>query len=1488
MSFDPFGDSSHKSIIAKEEQTRPGDRRVSNDGAGGNRAPLRYGVVSLALLPLAGCGGGGGSTASPTAPTTPTTPNSLLPEPESMGLPSPGTAPAGEPVEDPEQITQDLTIASGEALYSDEGRALFTVWDTNYSVLNDGTLWSEDFSSSSTNRVTPVAINYAEKFENNGDVVALSSNSMARAIYVSARGPIINNGDIYAYSVNHAAQGILTYSGFYYDLDTVLNAGNIYVGSQGGEFSTSRGIIAYNGGRIINQGAIEVAADNLAIGIESITYLELHNSGEIIARINDDSPNAEAYSVGIMPSFGAEIVNSGTITADYAVLGDWTGIISVTNEGEINGNVATYLEGDEIINSGIINGDIYLLEGDDYFDSQNGVLNGVVYGGNGDDKLYGSKGNDEFITGEWGNDIISSNNGRDTIYGDRGDDVLVGGNGNDSISGGLGDDRMLQKGYDHIEGSWGNDVVEIADLTFYVVDGGGETDTLKITGDNLALDISSFLAENRLISFEVVELNPTASLAISPSDIGGLSGEGGPLTIRGESGSKVNLYGGAWGMDGSAVIEGTTYNVFSLDGEEAYIEDVITVEITSNIQAGFSGPVAPSNTTLPPDPVEVVTDVTYSETIVSFADFEVQFMENYTYRGDGIAFYVDYLEAWEYSNFYYSGKVQVISEGSPEYAENYTTAVYTRYAEIISGDGELIVNTVDMEAHGISIWGEAPVENNGLIDVSSENNSAYGIYLYSGAVTNIDTITVSAGGEMASGIFSTYGSIEVVNFGDIIVRGAQDAIGVNYANLKENHGNIIVTSENPDVETIGIIIQDSGYPVYRVTNAGLIQADVAIKGVGWGSVMNRSDVIYNSGTIEGDIDVFRGADEVFNAGTIIGDVYLNLGADQIDTRTGSLNGVIYGGEGNDLILANDQDNTLYGDAGNDGIFAYGGVDTIYVSGADRVEAGEGDDKIYVDDLQFELLSGGSGEDTLYFENYGARIDLSAFVLESKITGMEVLTLGDNISLALAVGDVAEVSGGGNSLYVRGGDTTSLVLYGGTWNDSGATELGGVSYQVYTQSGASVYVETSVETTIQSAKPDGYAGPEDAVVFGVAPVEADLVPTVDSEPIRFTEDFTVASGETYANYHGEQLFISENDARLTNNGEIYVSSRSTGVVAVGSDEKITNNGTISASGYDNTYAISAGYDGRVYNNSSGHISASSVEGAAIAIKSSANNWYFSNYGVIQAVSELGSAAGITSSNGLHLNNYGTISVRGYEAVAVSNSRSESVTNGGLIEAIATNDDAESIAIRMVNYDSDVNSLNNSGTIRADIAVDSVNIVQNSGTIDGDIYLSDSRDKVQNTGTITGDIYMGGQRDNVENLGEIQGTIFMEGGHDRYATEGDMDDCIVDGGTGYDTFAILDDSRSLDLSTLETQLLNIEKFDLGTDGNNSLTLTIDDVIAITDTDNILTIAGDATDTVLSTGQSWVQGDDQTIDGEVYHTYTIDNATLLVDADMNQAVT
>ena len=152
----------------------------------------------------------------------------------------------------------------------------------------------------------------------------------------------------------------------------------------------------------------------------------------------------------------------------------------------------------------------------------------------------------------------------------------------------------------------------------------------------------------------------------------------------------------------------------------------------------------------------------------------------------------------------------------------------------------------------------------------------------------------------------------------------------------------------------------------------------------------------------------------------------------------------------------------------------------------------------------------------------------------------------------------------------------------------------------------------------------------------------------------------------------------------------------------------------------------------------------------------------------------------------------------------------------------------------------------------------------------------------------DIISGDDGDNLLNGGAGGDVVNGEGGNDIIVIN-NLDFFYISGGEGEDILRL--DGIDLDLSQLEPDH-NISEFqiiDLVTDdGENSLTLTLGDVLGMSADGDHLIVWGDASDSVTSTGQGWVQGDDQTIDGELYHSYSYGDATLLVDADITQTVT
>lgn len=107
--------------------------------------------------------------------------------------------------------------------------------------------------------------------------------------------------------------------------------------------------------------------------------------------------------------------------------------------------------------------DVYLYDGNDYFDYLGGEPHLYVEAGEGDDSVRGGSAGD-LLLGEDGRDVLYGEDGDDTILGGNGDDMsgidtpdLIGGRGNDWIDGGDGDDAIL--GDIFVSGVGGNDTL---------------------------------------------------------------------------------------------------------------------------------------------------------------------------------------------------------------------------------------------------------------------------------------------------------------------------------------------------------------------------------------------------------------------------------------------------------------------------------------------------------------------------------------------------------------------------------------------------------------------------------------------------------------------------------------------------------------------------------------------------------------------------------------------------------------------------------------------------------------------------------------------------------------------------------------------------------------------------------------------------------------------------------------------------------------------
>jgi Ca2+-binding RTX toxin-like protein len=222
------------------------------------------------------------------------------------------------------------------------------------------------------------------------------------------------------------------------------------------------------------------------------------NNGSMAGGIFGDwSGTLEPFSLDNRGSiFGAPYFNHGF----EATIRTASGHDRIANSGVISGLIDLGSGNDSLANSGTISGIIFLSHGNDTIDTRNGLVEGFVSGGNGNDVLLGGAGG-ESMQGGNGDDWLDGGAGHDTLIDGDGANTLLGGDGNDRLSvanttfasndlldGGNGDDLLQDltggantmlggDGRDTLRAGWQNDLLDGGDGADMLHAGGG-ADTL--------------------------------------------------------------------------------------------------------------------------------------------------------------------------------------------------------------------------------------------------------------------------------------------------------------------------------------------------------------------------------------------------------------------------------------------------------------------------------------------------------------------------------------------------------------------------------------------------------------------------------------------------------------------------------------------------------------------------------------------------------------------------------------------------------------------------------------------------------------------------------------------------------------------------------------------------------------------------------------------------------------------------------------------------
>lgn len=842
-------------------------------------------------------------------------------------------------------------VAAGAAVYA----ALFRIYwsdHNNVNFTNHGTIWN----ITSEGTASSVAGFYIWEFTNTGTIVAEAANSNSGGVSILGGGDrFVNTGTIFAIAngnataVTHWGPDIkLSNSGM-----IAAYAPNASTGGSGG-VGSALALGMFNGGRLDNLAGGSILAEGLsatAIIFSRGKLIDpgfplLRNAGRIEAYALDPAQESIAILTAALTVETMTIENSGIIRADIAYRSDSEIYYSPPGQapdeivnlaaGRIYGRIETALGADSVVNFGEIHGDLLMGEGADLVDSAQGVLDGIADMGWGEDRFLGGGGDNAALGGRDA-DWLDGGAGHDLLLGGLGDDVLVGGSGNDGLFGEYGNDRIVTAGGDSVDAGAGDDVIEIGDLAFRSILAGDGLDRLVLAIGARSLDVAAVRASGRLGDVEMIEMRGEQRLVLRADDVRGLTGGDDSLRLFTTASDRVELIG-AWAEAGTTNVGGVNFRRFTLAGEVALVAGTGSVAIgaapsapAEGLDPVASGPAAPLPGSVPG--VALSSPITVLNNYKLHGDEVVQSYE--TWRSEGGQPILRTSDS-DFSLTNYgliestgpgNGGAKALFIGNIDRIVNYgilrAVGSGAAYADAIFGSGG---------------WGG--LTNYGLIEAIAEAGQATGIAI-SGAhrddanFENYGTISARTNGAAkATGAIISRDDF-ALNHGTISALGGDGTIGagVTEQRMFTNWGTITADVVAGMAGTATGLLYLGSVWGSSFVNHGLIQGDRAIAaGAGVGSIGSAN--FFNSGRLEGSVELDDGNNRFENRGTIVGDARLGAGIDLWFGAEGLHQGAVFGGEGSDMLIGSAAGDTLNGEAGDDYLRGGGGADQL-AGGAGR-------------------------------------------------------------------------------------------------------------------------------------------------------------------------------------------------------------------------------------------------------------------------------------------------------------------------------------------------------------------------------------------------------------------------------------------------------------------------------------------------------------------------------------------------------------------------
>lgn len=378
---------------------------------------------------------------------------------------------------------------------------------------------------------------------------------------------IVNEGRLEVVSDAGEAYGLWIFEGY----TSIVNGGDLIVRGGRSPFEYIYGVAGIRAGQstglfIDNSGTIDVGASDpaqLTVGIyifpdsgnvhSSATII---NSGRIIAQTAIVA--TEGYHVSLT------LENSGFIQG--ALVRD-RGIDVILNAAgaEWHGDWTLGSGPDQVRNAGLIDGDISLGAGGDFYDGRDGSI--------GSHRLNAGDGND-VVFGGTGGELLDGGNGNDIIFGGGGADRLTGGSGADIFAYALATDSTALA-FDTIQDfQTGIDAIDLSRLqptsVIVTATGSGSIVRAQTSAGELVIHTNGTVANSDLILTQSpVTGSTTAGNQLSNGVVALLSGSAGNDMLIGDAGNGT-IDGG---MGADTMMGGAGDDVYYVDSDDDRISE---------------------------------------------------------------------------------------------------------------------------------------------------------------------------------------------------------------------------------------------------------------------------------------------------------------------------------------------------------------------------------------------------------------------------------------------------------------------------------------------------------------------------------------------------------------------------------------------------------------------------------------------------------------------------------------------------------------------------------------------------------------------------------------------------------------------------------------------------------------------------------------------------------------------------------------------------